>query len=280
MGGGGNTTSNTVSEFKPPAMTQPYWADYMSAVANAAAQPAQTYNGQTVAEWNGTQDAAAGLTAEQALHGAPDENAARASNMATSQGAYLNNPYANDDYTNTQIANTAGNMATAYATGTAADQARNAQMAGAFGGGGDQAAQAANAAALNKSVGDMAAQYRLSNQANQTGDYRTATGQMLNANAQGATYNAADNANAAALMNVGNAQNSYEQALLNQQYGNWQTQNNAPLAALGLMQQGLQAASGSGGTTIGSASQNQTPSWVTGGLGGAAGILGLLGNKI
>jgi hypothetical protein len=65
------------------------------------------------------------------------------------------------------------------------------------------------------------------------------------------------------------------QALLNSGNQNWQNQQQYPQQMLGLLQQALQAASGSGSTTIGS--QSGTPNWLTGGLGLGAGLYGAFG---
>jgi hypothetical protein len=276
MSGGGSQTSNTVSEFKPPDYTQGLWQDFTNQAAGLAQQPYQQYGGMTVAPWNGTQDAAAGLTAEQALHGSPDMTAARASNTGMSEGAYLGNPYLNPEYVNNVIGDNADTMAQAYATGSAADQARNAQMSGAFGGGGDKAMQLMGQQGLERQVGQMANQYQLGNAQAGASDYRAGTGQMLGANSQATGFNAADIANNQALMGVGNSQNQYMQALLNQGQTNFNNQQQYPQQMLGLLQQALQAASGSSGSTIGSQTQTGTPSWVTGGLGAGAGLYGLL----
>lgn len=278
--GGGSQTQNSVSEFKPPDYTRGTWQDFLTEAQNLTQQPYEQYGGMTVAPWNGTQDAAAGLTAETAMNGSPDMNAARASNMATSQGGYLGNPYATDQYVNHAIDQNAQAMTANYQhviqPGNDAAMAR----AGAFGGSGWQQQQDSQQQGLMKQIGDMANGYRMQNAQQGMGDYRAATGQMLGANSQATGFNAADNANAAALMGVGNSQNQYIQALLNQGQQAWQGAQNYPASQLGILQQALSAASGSGGTTIGSTSQSGgQPSWVTGGAGGLAALYGLLGNS-
>ena len=76
MGGGGDTTTNTVSKFEPPSYTVGGWQDFLSGAEKMTQQPYEQYGGMTVAPWNGTQDAAAGLVANSALTGAPDMNTA------------------------------------------------------------------------------------------------------------------------------------------------------------------------------------------------------------
>ena len=274
-GGGGSTTANSVSEFKPPSYTQGLWQDFTNQAANLASQPYNPYPGMTVAPINGTQQGAGQLIAENALNGAPDVNAARASNMATSQGQYLGNPYLNPAYVNNVIGDNAQVMSEAYATGAAADQARNAQMAGALGGGGDKAMQLMGQQGLERAVGQMANQYQLGNSQLGATDYRSGTGQMLGANSQAPSFNAVDMGNAQALMGVGNMQNQYTQGLLNQGQTQFNNAQQYPQQMLGLLQQALQSASGSSGTTIGSQTQSGTPSWLTAGLGAGAAGYGL-----
>lgn len=264
---GGDQVSNSVSKFEPPDYTIEGWKSLVDQGTNLANRPG--YDGMTVAPWNGTQDAAAGLIAEQALHGSPDATAARASNLATSEGAYLGNPYLNQGYVNSVIGDNAGVMANAYATGAAADQARNANMAGALGGGGDKAMQLAGQQGLERAVGQMANQFQLGNSQIGATDYRAGTGQMLGANSQAPAFGQMDLANNAAFMGVGNSQNQYMQALLNAGKNNY----DQPIQNLGLLQSILQAASGGQGSTT-TANYGGQPSWVTGGLGAGAGLLG------
>lgn len=254
MCGSGSTTNNSVSEFKPPSYTQGGWQDFLTGAQNLSSQPYQQYSGATVAPWNGTQDAAGGLIADQALNGAPDANAARGSNMAISGGNYLGNPnsldpgqfagntqsidpsqyqgnpYQTQQYTNSVIADNAQNMAQGYSQGAAADQARNANMAGAFGGGGDQAAQAMGELGLQKQIGQMANQYQLANQGQATQDYRSSMGQNLSANQanQGAYQTSMGQALGAAQSNQGDYRSGVNQMLgANQGAQGW---NSADLA--------------------------------------------------
>ena len=275
--GGGDNTSNTVSEFKPPEYTRGTWQDFLKGVEGYTQTPYEQYGGMTVAPWNGTQDAAAGLTASLALNGSPDMNAARASNMATSQGQFLGNPYATDQYVNQQIGSNADLLRQNYMQ--MAQPANDAAMAraGAFGGSGAEQQRQQGMAGVEKSIGDMANSYRLQNAQQGMGDYRSGVGQMLGANSQALGFNQADQSNTQALMGVGNSQNQYIQALLNQGQKDWNAQQQYPLTQLGILQQALGAASGNYGQTIGQQSQGGNPSWVTGGLGAGAGLYGLLG---
>ena len=276
MGGGGDTTTNTVSKFEPPSYTVGGWQDFLSGAEKMTQQPYEQYGGMTVAPWNGTQDAAAGLVANSALTGAPDMNTARASNMATSQGQFLGNPYATDQYVNQQIGSNADLLRQNYAQ--VAQPANDAAMAraGAFGGSGAEQQRQQGLAGLEKSIGDMSNSYRMQNAQAGMGDYRSGVQQMLGANSQALGFNQADLANSNALMGVGNSQNQYVQALLNAQKGDWTAQQGYPLQQLGILQQALGAASGNYGQTIGQQSQSANPNWITGGLGLGAGAYGLL----
>ena len=276
MGSSGGSQTVT-QKFEPPGYTQGAWQDFLTGAQNLTQQPFNQYTGMTVSPWNGTQDAAAGLTAETALNGSPDANAARASNMAVSQGQFLGNPYASDEYVNHAIGSNADLMTQNYLRAIQPGNDAAMARAGAFGGSGWQQQQDAQQQGLAKQIGDMSNTYRLQNAQQGMGDYRSGVGQMLGANSQAQGYQAQDMANANQLMGVGNAQNQYTQALLNAQQNNWTAQQNYPAQQLGILQQALQSASGSGGSRIGTTQENMNPSWVTGGLGGLAGILGWLG---
>jgi hypothetical protein len=275
--GSGPSNTTTTQKFEPPDYTKGTWQDFLTGAETLTQQPYEQYGGMTIAPWNGTQDAAAGLTASLALNGSPDMNAARASNMATSQGQFLGNPYATDQYVNQQIGSNADLLRQQYTQ--MAQPANDAAMAraGAFGGSGAEQQRQQGMAGVEKSIGDMANSYRLQNAQQGMGDYRSGVGQMLGANSQALGFNQADMSNSQALMGVGNSQNQYIQALLNQQRGDWSAQQGYPLQQLGILQQALQSASGSGGSRIGTSSDGSKPSWVTAGLGGLSGLAGLLG---
>lgn len=275
---GGNQSTNSVSKFEPPDYTQGGWKDFLAGAQQLSSQPYTPYDGMTVSPWNGTQDAAGGLIAETALNGSPDANAARASNTAVSEGQFLGNPYTTDAYAQKAIGSNADLLRSQYQQVTQPTNDAAMARAGAFGGSGAEQQRQAGQAGLEKSIGDMANQYSLANAQQGATDYRAGVGQMLGANSQGQGYQAQDLANAQAFMGVGNSQNQYEQALLNAQQQQWQNAQNYPASMLGLFQQALQAASGSGGTTIGSNTQSGQPSWVTTGAGLGAGLYGLLGH--
>ena len=275
MSGGGGT-QNTVSKFEPPDNTKPFWNDLLYGASALSQQPYEQNPNMQVSPWNGLQDAAAGLTMQQSLYGAPDANTARGSNMAISQGQFLGNPYATDEYVNHAIGQNADTMTQNYLRAVQPGNDAAMARAGAFGGSGWQQQQDAQQQGLAKQVGDMANGYRMQNAQAGMGDYRSGVNQMLGANSQGLGYSGEDRANAAALAATGDKQNQYVQALLNQQNTDWSKQQNWQRDALGLLQNMVSSASGNYQTVTNQQSGGQ-PSWVTGGLGGLAGLYGLLG---
>lgn len=271
MSGGGGS-QNTVSKFEPPDNTKGFYNDYLYGASQISQQPYEQNPNMQVSPWNGLQDAAAGLTMQSALYGAPDQNTARASNMAVSQGQFLGNPYASDEYVNHAINQNADAMTANYQR--AIQPGNDAALArqGAFGGSGWQQQQDSQQQGLAKQIGDMSNGYRMQNAQAGMNDYRGAVGQMLGANSQGLGYAQNDLANNAALMGVGDHQNRYVQELLNQQNTDWNSQQNWQRSQLDFLGKALAGASGNYQTNT--QSQGGSPSWVTGGAGIGAGLLG------
>jgi hypothetical protein len=274
-GGGGN--QNTVSKFEPPDFTKGYYGDYLTGAANLAGQPYAQNPNMTIAPWNGMQDAAGRLIEETAMNSGPDVMAARGSNTAVSQGQYLGNPYATDQYVNHAIGQNADAMTQNYLKAIQPGNDAAMARAGAFGGSGWQQQQDSQQQGLAKQIGDMSNGYRMQNAQAGMQDYRGGVGQMLGANSQAPGFNQMDIGNAQALMGVGNSQNQYIQALLNQQSGDWNNQQNWQKNQLDLLGRALSTASGNYQTQTQSTSGGQ-PNWVTGGAGGLAALYGLLGN--
>lgn len=179
MGGGSETASN---KFEPPEWTAGLYPGAMDAAVGLANRPYQQYMGMRVAPMNDRQATAGQLITDRALYGDPQTTAARGSLMNISQGGAMNpygnasNPYIgsqnefkntsnpfigaqnqflNNDYLNQNIADTAGDMASAHALGTASTNNMLAAQAGAFGGSAHLEKQAMDAAGLAKQVGQM-----------------------------------------------------------------------------------------------------------------------------
>ena len=262
---GSNQTAEPWSAVHDPMI------DAVNQAASLYGSPYQQYGGQRVAGPADSTIAGQNLLYQRASLGAPDLNAARgyatdlstgafmgqgptAQNQwlgGTAQGQNLNsNPWLQNDYTDKVIGQNASNMANAFATGTNATNMANFAQQGAFGGSAYQEKMSADAANLANQVGQMANNYQLQRTGLGAQDYQQSVQNAMNANTQqqGAYNNdvaarmqgaqlagqlSQDDWTAAkALTSQGNDQRAYSQQLLDQQYGDWQAQMNAPQNSL------------------------------------------------
>src|SRR5688572_18120726 len=135
----GSSPDPQKTTYDPPEWTRGEYPGFVNEARGLASRPYEAYGGQQRAEINPYQQTAMQLTADRALYGDPQLNAARGSLMNISQGGAQNphgdssnpfigagnefkgmtNPYLNDKYLNENIANTAQDMASAHAMGTA-----------------------------------------------------------------------------------------------------------------------------------------------------------------
>lgn len=262
---GSNQTAEPWSAVHDPMI------DVVNQAASLYGSPYQQYQGQRVAGPSDSTVAGQNLLYQRATLGAPDLNSARGYSTDLSNGMYMNqgpaaqnqwlgatasgqnlnsNPWLGSQYTDAVIKDTAGDMAGAFATGTNATNMANFAQQGAFGGSAYQEKMSADAANLAKQVGAMGNQYRLANQQMGAQDYQQSVQNAFNASGQQQSAYNADVASrlqgaqlggqlsqddwtaAKALQTQGQDQTAYSQKLLDQQYGDWQAQMNAPQNAL------------------------------------------------
>lgn len=263
--GGGTQGSNQTAE--PWSGVHDPMIDVINQGASLYGSPYQQYGGQRVAGPADSTIAGQNLLYQRATLGSPDLTAARGYTTDLSTGAFMgqgptaqnqwlggtaqgqnlnSNPWLGSQYTDEVIKNNANDMAGAFATGTNATNMANFAQQGAFGGSAYQEKMSADAANLAKQVGAMGSQYRLANQQMGAQDYQQSVQNAMGANTQqqGAYNNdvaarmqgaqlagqlSQDDWTAAkALTSQGNDQRAYNQQLLDQQYGDWQAQMNAP----------------------------------------------------
>lgn len=277
MCGSSNSTSNSVSEFKPPEYTRQGWQDYLNGALQLSQQPQQQFMGQKVAGINGQQYQAQSFGTDRALYGAPDLNAGRGAATDIAGGMYFNNsPWTNAAYTNNVIADNANTMTNAFNKTTQPQTAAAYALGGAYGGSNYNQAQAMNEGALQNSIGQMANQYQLQNAQMGNNNYNQGINQMLQAGQLGGQLSQDDWTAAQALMGYGNQNQQYTQNLLNSQYQDWQNMANYPAQMLQLYGSALgQASTGQGQqlTTNYGAPTNS----LTGLLGAGLGAYGLFG---
>ena len=282
-GGGGGTT---VVQNKPSDMTAPYMQQLLDQAATYYSTPQTQYMGQTIADQSDLSKQAIDMTQQWATNSTPDVLAGRQQITDTASGKYQgtnpymnaingiatgqtqNNPFINAAYTNNVINDTAGNMAQAHATGTAAQNAALANMQGAFGGSGYIQKQSADAAGLDRNIGQMANQYQLAQQTLGANDYRQGLAQQMQAAGMGQQDFNAERARqmqaagmapqlqnmdlqaSQALAGAGSAQEGYQQQLLSGLYNQWQQGQQAPGQQLtGFANLLAQANGGAGGSS-------------------------------
>lgn len=299
FGGGAVQGSNQTAE--PWSGVHDPMIDVVNQAASLYGSPYQQYQGQRVAGPSDSTVAGQNLLYQRATLGAPDLNAARgyatdastgtfmgqgptAQNQwlgGTAQGQNLNsNPWLQNDYTDKVISDNAKNMASSFATGTNATNMALAAQQGAFGGSAFNEKMSADAANLANQTGQMANQYQLQRTGMGAQDYQQSVQNAMNANTQQqGAYNADvaarmqgaslagqlsqdDWTAAKALASQGNDQTAYQQKLLDQQYGDWSAQMNAPQIALnnfantvsqigGFGSSGMTQTYGAGGSPLG-----------------------------
>jgi hypothetical protein len=194
-----NTTSNPWSGVQQPLL------DVLGQASQLYGTEYQPYMGSTIAGLSDSTIAAQNGIYQRATLGAPDLNAARGYATDLSTGQFMNanptannawmsaqangqnlnsNPWLSSEYTDAVIGQNAGNMAQAFATGTAAQNDALAARNGVFGGSAWQQKQTADAGALAQQVGQMSNQYRLANQQMGVQDYQNAQNSALAAAGQ------------------------------------------------------------------------------------------------
>ena len=279
FGGGGGGTQQVTSTKEVPTWAQPYAKSLLSSGAEAINQPVDPYTGQRVAPLNQAQQVGLSMVQGRALSGAPDETAARQQATATAQGGYLGaNPWLSAPYTQQAIDQNAQSMGRGYATGTAAQLDSAASRARAMGGSGYQQAVGQNELNLGNAIGNMANQYQLGRTGMGVQDWQAERNNMMQSIPLGFQGSQLDYNNAQQLMNAGGAQRTYQQQLLDQQYSDYMTQQNAPFQQIDRFGNLLGMAIGNTGTTTQDTTNNGMPNWLPyAGAGlGAYGLYGAL----
>lgn len=283
MGGGGGE-SNTVSEFKPPEFTQPWWEQYVANVGDMTSGEMPRYQGMTVAPVNAQQQLANSMLINNALQGTEAGNAANSMAYMTLKGAFDNpyattlNPYGQESqYLNDVINRSNEKITDAYQKGTAADLNRMHTFSRTFGGSGHATAQGENQEALGDALAantsNLLNQNYYANQGiaeNQLNRATSAVDAERNRQMQAMGFAPAsqemDLQAIQALMGGGDNLRNYQQDLLNSQMQDWYSWMQSPYAQMDVLGSALTRASGGAGTT----SQQ-----MLGGMNPLQGLLGL-----
>jgi hypothetical protein len=256
------------SEFKPPEHTQPGWEGYRAAGEQLASRPYQQYQGMRVAPMNDTQMTAGQLLRDKMMYSDPQTQAARASLMSISQGGGQN-PFMDNAYTDRMISDTAGNMASAHATGTAAQNDALAARSGAYGGSAHTQKQSMDAQGLAQAVGQMGTATRQQDITRKGNLWNTGIDQAMQASGMALPFAQNDLTEIMAGMGFGDKERGYMGELLGEGVNEFNRQQNHPIQNLDLL-----------GNVLGRASTGygmNTQPGQSGGMNAAGGLLGLLG---
>lgn len=270
MGGGSDTQS---TKFDPPDWTKELYPQAMQQLTGLVNRPYQQFQGQRVASMNDRQATGGQMLTDAALYGRPDMNQARGSLMNISGGGAAN-PFMNNAYTDKMISDTAGNMAQAHATGTAAQNDALAARAGAYGGSAHLQKQSADAANLAQQIGQMGTATRQQDITRKGNLWNQDVQNVMQASGMSLPFAQQDLMDIGAMMGYGDKEQAGAQKLLDEGVNEFNRQQNHPLQQFALLMQGLGAGSGQYYTSQG---QGPGQSGLANGLGAAGGIAGLLG---
>lgn len=261
------------TKFDPPDWTKDIYPQAMNTAVGLANRPYDQYQSMRVAPVNPWQHTAGQLTVDRAMSGDPQTNAARSSLMSISQGG-AQNPYMDNAYTNQMVADTAGNMADAFASGTGHTNNMLAARSGAFGGSAHLEKQAADAAALARQVGQMGTAVRQQDIGRKGALWGQDVGNVMQAASMAPGFSQLDQQSYDALKNYGDFHQNYTQSLLGEDVNEFNRQQNFPLQNLDLLFSALAKGSGQYGTNF---ANQPGQSGLMNGIGGGMGLLGLLG---
>ena len=239
MGGGSpsNTTTTTIAEL--PEFAQPYQEQLLEQGAALAGNPYESYGGQMIAGFDPAHTQGMESVMSRATAGSPYMDAAQQYGVSQMNGEM--NPYVNDI-----INQNAQDMTSAYNDITSPYFTGQDVASGAFGNSGLQEARLNSMSDLTQNVGEMANNVRY-------GAWNDQQNRGMSAMGFAPQMAEADYMDADKMMGVGDMLRDYEQSQLNQQYGDWQSEQMWPYQQLDLLSNTLRGAVAGGGSTTTSA---------------------------
>ena len=287
MSGGGGE-SNTVSEFKPPDYTQPYWEKYVGNLDSLTNREMPRYQGQTVAPMTQQHMTASNMLQNLVVNGTPTGTAANNMLYNTMQGAFDNpyattlNPYGTESAYMDQVIDRANQKTLdAFNMNQSQNQAGHA-LSRTMGSGKQMVQQQKMAEALGEGMQNNALtalnQNYYGNQGIAENQLNRATGavdaeraRQMQAASMGGQQQGMDLQAIQALMAGGDMQRDYSQQLLDALAGDWWNWQQSPYAQMDILGSGLTRASGGAGTTTNTVMSGMNP--LQSALG--AGLLGM-----
>ncbi len=239
-GGGQQAATTSVTRNEPPAYIQPHAEQLMTRGGELSKTPYEGYTGTKIADLTPEHQAALSMTANRAIQGSPDINAARNNLTQTMSGQFML-PGANP-FLDASMMQGAGRMADAYATGTGAQMGAMGRNSGSFGNSGVQEMQSLN----NRAFGDSLAKYLNEGYG---GNYQKERQNQMAGMLFAPQLAQTDYQDANALLGVGDIRRGFEQDKINQNQADWYAQKNDPYAKLNVLGSSIGQAMGAGGGT-------------------------------
>jgi hypothetical protein len=199
----------------PMAYMQPYLTDYMGR-ANEVANTPYTQSPTQFVGPNQTLQAGWDATTNRALNGSPVMNAANTALINTINGGGQNNPYLSQS-----IADAQGDLTSAWNNVQKPQWDKAMSSSGSFGNTGVSQYASMDANNLMKNVGRIGTDMRMAG-------YESERGRQMQALGMAPQYAANDYLDANALMQVGNAQQKFNEGSANQAYKWWEEAKNFP----------------------------------------------------
>jgi hypothetical protein len=299
-GSGGGSTTNTVSEFKPPDYTVPKWNEYLDRAYEISnkygTDPSLIYgnsaNQPLVAQMSQLQNTASNGLYGLASQGGQNEGYSNAAlqDMLTgkNQNIQPNNPYmGNSPEFEAMLKSSNDDITGQYQKGAAAQLDSSAARSGAFGGSAYNEMQQANQAGLAKQIANNTNQQRnaqfdksaglAESQINRTSNnYENAANRQLQAVQGVQNQGNIDAQRWQSVMGAGDLQRQVQSENIAAAKDLFGQNVQQPLQAADILGNALSRTSGQGGSTTSSSFGSGT-SGLANGLGGLAALYGLFG---
>ncbi len=266
-GGGSGSTSNTVSEFKPPSYTQAPWENLVNQGNGLAISGLPVYTGQTVAPISQQSQVGIPMLTSLATQGSPLYDSAQGNLIDQLTGRNVNPYVGNNPYLQSMLNASNQDISDVYTKATAPQLSGSMAKQGAFGGSDYSSDLGQNQLQLARALAQNESNVRGANYSQSANLTESGLGRQLQAAQMAPGFQGSDIQAIQAMMGGGDVTQQYQQQLLDAAKGIFNQFTQAPWTLQDLLGSTLSRASGQGGTTT---QQNLGPSTSFG-----QGLLGL-----
>ena len=260
-GGSQSSSQKTTQTVEPPGYVKPYAEEYLGRALPLSETGYEAYPYSRVSDLTPEHMAGLQQVVQQGLQGDPGTNLARNTYGQTVRGDFLNaNPYLDSMYDQA-----AQGMVNQYRYADAPTREGAASFARALGGSADQQYGDMQRFSLGQNLNNLATQIY-------GGNYAAERGYQNQAMAMAPQMNEIGYRDSQALLGAGDIFREQNQALINQDYEDYEKQRLWPYSQLDILGNALGVASGGGGSTVTTQPSFFQPNRAAGALGG--GLLG------